>query len=300
MYENSGFPSCLGALIAAAKKVIMVSRYKQDGTPNKITLPATLNQAYFDALINNTDRFQRWYPLPNLKNVTTDKAESVYQSFDDGSKAFVHEGVRTLTGIVPGFNPNFLSVLKSGRCTDMAIYVIDKKGTLVGYTNGEENVLYPMPLNPNTIDAIWTWATDSTQSNINLSMEFNTDMKDEYIGKIDAGDLATGVNLLNLNGLVDGFVAYTSTGATSMVFKLKTNFGSVANPIVIQGLVAADFALYNVTDSAAVTVSTCTENPKGTYTLTYTSQTTSDVIRLTPTKTGFDFTPVIEKTSVVV
>ena len=110
------------------------------------------------------------------------------------------------------------------------------------------------------------------------------------------------VNLLNLDGLIDAKVKYTSTGQTSMVVKLFAVGGSVATPVAIQGLLAANFALYNVTTSAAVVVLTAVESTvtPGTYTLTYASQTISNVIRLTPTYTKYDFTDVIATTSVVV
>ena len=298
-YKNSGQPSCVGALIQAARKIILVPRYKNDGTANKITVPATLNQAYFDALINNADRSARWYPLPKFVNVEMAKAESTYETFNDGTKKLIHEGVRTFKGLLPAIQPQYLSVLKSGNCTDMAAYIVDKSGKLVGYSNGEENVLYPFPLNANTMNAVYMWATDSTGSNIDFSFEFDVDMKDEYIAQISADDL-TSVNLLDLEGLYNAVKSQTSTGQTSMVFKLYTEYGTVATPIAIEGLVAADFALYNVTDSAAVTVSTCTESPAGTYTLTYASQTLGDVIRITPSTTGIDFTDVIAATATVV
>ncbi len=297
-YKNSGQPSCVGALIQAARKIILVPRYANDGTANKISLPATLNQAYFDALINNADRSLRWYPLPKFVNVEMAKGESTYEEFSDKTKKLVAEGVRTFKGLLPAIQPQYLSVLKSGNCTDMAAYIIDKAGKLVGYTNGEENVLYPFPLNANTMNAVYMWATDTTGSNIDFSFEFDVDMKDEYIAQISGDDL-TSVNLLNLEGLYNAKKSQTSTGQTSMVFKLYTEYGTVATPIKIEGLVAGDFALYNVTDSAAVTVSTCTESPAGTYTLTYASQTVADVIRITPSTTGIDFTDVIAQTATV-
>lgn len=299
VYENSGSPDCVGSLIKASKKLIMVSRYDNTGALNKVSLPATLNSAYFNTLINE-DRDKRWYPLPKFVNVAAPKGESIFETFDNGSKQFVGEGVRTLTAIFPAINPNYLSVLKSGRCADMAVYIVDKNGALVGLTNGEENVLYPFALNPNTIDAIYQWATDTTGSNINFSMEFDPDMKDEEINKIDASAFAPGVNLLNLSGLYDAFVTYANTSATTMTFTLATNFGPVNSKVKVKGLVAADFALFNVTDSAAVTIITAAESPSGTYTLTYASQTVADVIRLTPTKAGIDFSPVVAATSAVV
>lgn len=297
-YKNSGQPSCVGALIQAARKIILVPRYANDGTANKITVPATLNQAYFDALINNADRSLRWYPLPKFVNVEMAKGESTYEEFSDKTKKLVAEGVRTFKGLLPAIQPQYLSVLKSGNCTDMAAYIIDKAGKLVGYSNGEKNVLYPFPLNANTMNAVYMWATDTTGSNIELSFEFDVDMKDEYIAQIGLSDI-TSVNLLNLEGLYNAKKSQTSTGQTSMVFKLYTEYGTVAAPIAIEGLVAGDFALYNVTDSAAVTVSTCTESPAGTYTLTYAIQTIADVIRITPSTTGIDFTDVIAATATV-
>jgi hypothetical protein len=280
----------------------MVPKFDSTGALNKITLPATLNAAYFTALINNVDRSKRWYPLPKFVNVATPKGESVYETFEDQSKKFVSEGVRTLTAVLPAFNPNYLSVLKSGRCADMAVYIVDKNGALVGLTNGEANVLYPFVLNPNTIDAIFQWATDTTGSNINFSMEFNPDMKDEEINKIDASAFAAGVNLLNLQGLYDAFVTYANTSATTMTFTLDTKFGTVNAKVKVKGLVAADFALFNQTTSTAVTILTASESTvtPGTYTLTYASQTVGNVLRLTPTRVGVDFAPVVANTSVVV
>jgi hypothetical protein len=290
----------LGALIGAARKLILVSKYSNAGNLNKVTLPATLNQAYFDALINNADRSLRWYPLPKFVNVQIPKAESVFETFEDGSKKFVHEGVRSMTALFPGVGPQYLSVLKSGRCSEMAAYIIDKNGALVGLTNDEEGVLYPFSINQGTMDAILQWATDTTGTNIAFQMEFDVDMKDEEISLIANNQLVS-VNLLNLVGLYDAKVSYTSTGQTAMVIKLYAKYGNAGQLTPIQGLLAADFALYNVTTSAAVTVATAVESTTvpGTYTLTYTSQTIGNVIRLTPTKSKIDFANVVLTTSVV-
>ena len=298
-YSNSGTPNCLGDLIGAARKLILVSRYDNTGALNKVSLPATLNQAFFDALINNTDRSKRWYPLPKFVNVTMPKEDSVFETFEDGSKKFVREGVRTFTAVLPGTGPQYLSVLKSARCSDMAVYIVDKNGALVGLTNGEPDVLYPFAINQGTMDAILQWATDTTGTNINFSMEFDIDQKDEQISLIANSQLVS-VNLLNLKGLYDAYVDYTSTGQTSMVAVLHSKYGNVGQLVGIQGLVAGDFALFNVTTATAVTILTAVEAPAGTYTLTYASQTAGNVLRLTPTKAGIDFAPVVAKTSIVV
>lgn len=299
-YNNTGLPNCIGELIKDSQKLIIVSRYNNAGTLNKVSLPQILDATYYNGLKNNGDRSLRWYPLPKHVNAEIPKEASVYETFTDGSKQFIHEGVSSFKCVYPAKQPSFLSVLKSGRCTDIAVYIVDKNGALVGLSNGEADVLYPFALNKNTVDAIYKWATASTGSNIEYMFEFDTNQKDEEIIKIDAVDMS--FNLLNLDGLVDAKVKYTSTGQTSMVVKLFAVGGSVATPVAIQGLLAANFALYNVTTAAAITVATAVESTitPGTYTLTYLSQTVANVIRLTPTYTGYDFTEVIATTSVVV
>jgi hypothetical protein len=278
----------------------MVPKYSNAGVLNKVSLPATINAAYVNALINNNDRSLRWYPLPKHVNAEISKEASVYESFNDGSKKFVHEGVSNFKCIYASTKPNFLGILKSGRCTEMACYLVDKNSALIGLTNGEENVLYPFALNANTIDAIMKWASDTTGLNIEYMFEFDTDQQDEYVNKIDSADMV-GVNLLvGYDGLVDAIKSQTSTGQTSMVFKLYAQGGSIV-PVPITGLLAADFALYNNTTAAAITVITAVETvgTPGTYTLTYASQTIGNIVKITPTLAKYDFTNVIAAVATV-
>jgi len=300
-YANTGQPSRAGALIKASRKLIMVPKYTDAGVLNKISLPATLNATFFNGLINNVDRSVRWYPLPKHVNAEVTKEASVFETFADGSKQFIHEGVSSFKCVYPSVQPSFLSILKSGRCNDMAVYIVDKSGALVGLSNGEENVLYPFALNKNTTDAIYKYATDTTGSNVEYMFEFDTDQEDAQIVKIDAGDMVS-VNLLNgFEGLIDAKNTYVSTGQTSMVVKLFAVGGSVATPVAITGLLAPAFALYNQTTSTAIVVISAVESTtiKGQYTLTYASQTIGNVVRLTPTLAKYDFTNVIANTSIV-
>jgi hypothetical protein len=300
VYKNSGQPTCKGTNLAVPRKPIMVPKYRSDGTLNKITLPETLNQAFYTALVNNVDRSQRWYPLPKFVNAEISKAESVYETNNDGSKTFVSEGVRSFTAKFPTMQPQYISVLKSGNCNEMAVYFVDKNGSLQGMSNGTENELYPFDLNANTFNAILNWATDTTATSVDFSFEFATDMLDENIRIITSGDMVS-VNLLNLEGLYDAKKTVVSTGQTSTVFKLYADSLNQAKKVAITGLTATDFAIYNVTDSAAVTILTATETVgvAGEYTLTYASQTIADVLRITPTKVGIDFTDVIAVTQIV-
>lgn len=300
VYKNSGQPTCKGTNLGIPRKAIMVPKYKSDGTLNKITLPATLNQSYFEELVNHTDRTQRWYPLPQFVNAEIAKAESVYETYNDGSKQLVHEGVRSFTAKFPNMQPQYLSVLKSGKCNEMAVYFVDNKGSLQGLSNGTTTELYPFDLNANTFNAILHWATDTTVTSVDFSFEFATDMLDENIRIVTSGSMVN-VNLLQLEGLYDATKVQVSTGQTSMVFKLSALSLEQGNPVAITGLGSDDFALYNVTTSTAVTIITCVESTtvKGQYTLTYASQTIGNVIRITPTKAKIDFADVVLATAIV-
>jgi hypothetical protein len=114
----------------------------------------------------------------------------------------------------------------------------------------------------------------------------------------------TGISLLNVAGLVDVLSTNVSCSTTVLVVKLRTKYNTP-----VKGLVIGDFydvaggaasKVYNVTDSAALALTSVVESPSGTYTLTMTvAQTVADKIRVTPVKTGFDYTAVIANTATV-
>jgi len=80
---------------------------------------------------------------------------------------------------------------------------------------------------------------------------------------------------------MDANLSQVGTGTTTgFSAKLTLDYGNAKTKLPISGLVAGDFVLYNVTDSAAVTISTCTESPDGTYAFTFTGQTNTDILRL--------------------
>ncbi len=83
----------------------------------------------------------------------------------------------------------------------------------------------------------------------------------------------------------------TAASATSIVDVVSTGFGSAASPDYVEGLLVGDFAVYNVTTSAAIAPDSITETTAGNYTIDVTTAapTTGDVIRVTITKAGYDF-----------
>ena len=87
----------------------------------------------------------------------------------------------------------------------------------------------------------------------------------------------------------------TTTTATTQEISLTWSLSGSAAIGSQEALVGFDtttfWSIYNEDTPAAVAVSTCVENPDGTYTLGFTSQTTGDVLTFSATNTApFNFT----------
>lgn len=305
-FLNTGTPNCIPAY-KIWKKFIVVALTANDGTDNYISSSDTLDASYFSAKTNHVDASKRWFPLPAMKNVESTKADNITETFNDQSVLFVQEGVRGINALLVGQGPTMVGQLKTARCSQFGVYAVDGDGSLYGYTNNTADKLYPIPVDNNTWAPVWEMPSDTTVQKIKLTFQFDANLQDEYIGQIVSNDI-TGVNLFALRGLIDVDSTVVSCSQTQLVVKLYTKYGSAFNKLPIEGLAITDFyssvggtasRLYNVTDSAAVTISAMTESPDGTYTFTYASQTVADVIRITPVKTGYDFTNVISNTATV-
>ena len=88
-------------LFEVAAIIVAVPTFDSLGVKNSIPLASVLNQAFFDALINQVDESKRWRPFPLMKNIEDVRAEATFFEFDDNSKEFVHEGSREFKGLIP-------------------------------------------------------------------------------------------------------------------------------------------------------------------------------------------------------
>jgi len=296
--QNTGTPSCK-TLMRDAEMVILVPKYGSDGSLNRIDLSDTLDQTYFDGKVNATDPLDRWYPLPRLKNPSSERGENIYVDYEDQTRDFVHQGVRPYSFLLPNQEPAYLKKLESFACGEYGFFIVDKNKALIGM--GDDPLyLRPIAVDENSFVANYIFPKATDVPTITVSFNFQIDEQDSDLRQINASEIAP-VNLLNLKGLLDVYATYSSISTTGATMKLYTSFGSALNPKVVPGLLTTDFfdvaggandKVYNVTDAAAVTIATFAENPDGTYALTWIAQTSADKIRVTPVKTGFDFSAV--------
>ena len=300
--SNTGYLNC-DPVSDVAKKLILVQYYKSDGTINEINVGSTtFNAAFFSGKINNTDTYQRWYPLPLMKNVEDVRSESRFQDFTDGSRLKVGDGQRTFTAIIPKRSSTYFGQLSSVACVEIGAYVIDKSGNLIGNGGSNAGYLRPIKIDQNTWDAIYQKATDTSISQIQLNFQWDESESDSNLRMVAASDIST--DALTLKGLVDIYGTVVSVSTTVTVIDLYSIFGTMLDIVPIEGLVTADFGasgntskIYNETDSAWVTITAAESTTvPGRYTLTYTAQSNADTLMCAVYKTGFDDTEVREVT----
>ena len=287
---NTGTPNC-APIASVIKKVILVPTYKADGTRNYIDLSVTLDEAYLTTALNAVAD-ERWFPLPTLENVTSERAESSFETAPSGRRAFIKQGTRTLTGEIWDAYPQLLGKIKASRCVDVSAYIVDYDGNLLGISNITENRLYPIKLDKQSVDANLIFATDSTKQKLSFTFAWDDSEKDEEVYMIVDGEDFT-FDALAAKGLLDIYVTYSGITTTGFVAALYTQYGSRKTLSVDSGLLIGDFSLYNNTTSSSITITSVTESPDGTYTFVIPIQTSADVLTLTPSKNGRDYTEVV-------
>lgn len=280
--KNLGLPGCKD-IVKIPKRLIFVPTYKDNGTLNYITASDAIDTAaYWNALQYATDPQARFYPLAaDIEDVEMAKSDTVYQEFKSGRKEFVRDGVRSFMGLYPSMAAPMIGKLKSKGCGSMSVFIVDNEGNLAGIEK-TAGLLYPFKLSQNTLNAIFNFATDSTVPHVVVKFEFAQDNKDELISIIPADEI--GIDLFTqFSGKQDTTIAQVGTGtATGFVIDVKTDFGPATGKIPVENLVLADFGVYNVTDSLAVTPTTVTEDTvvPGRYTFVVPTQGVADLEKI--------------------
>lgn len=299
---NTGAGGCQ-PIAKVTKKLILVPLYDSTGAANKITVGTQLTDAIVSALINQADDTKRWYPLPYLENVTNTRADSTFETAPSGVKAFIKQGIRNFSGEIWNQASEYKAQLDKVRCKGAGVYLIDSDGSIRGMVTEDSSAyLYPIKIDKQSWDVREIEATDTTLHKLMVSFDFDQKENDALLRMISASSMNADLDLLSIDGLVDVTGTNIATSQTSLIMKLVAkNSGDIANQIFVSGLVAADFTLYNETDTTSVTIISATANPSTkSYTITYASQTVSDVLTLSVSKNGYDFTQVATVVNTVV
>lgn len=267
--NNTGLVTC----IKGFKKTtgfLIVPILANDGTRNSIDLSTTIDMT---AKVQHIDPSKRFYPVNDLKDVELPTAESRFETAKDGSKFKLADGIKSFKATIYEAGSMFASKLQGVSCEKYGVYLYDIDGNLRGVKDG--NLLYPVEIGG--WDAIFMDATDDNVSKIQIQFDFDILLKISRYWILSSTDL--GVNPNDLLGLVDANITEVSSGATSTVVTITSDYGSGLDALPIVGLVTADFSGYNDTDSASVSVTVAESTTiDGQYTITYTSQTVADLV----------------------
>ena len=284
--SNTGRPGCV-PIWSVTSSLIVVPLYANDGTRNGIDLSTSV--PVWADLVNESDASKRWFPLPSFENVELPKADSLFEEANSGRMAFLRQGKRSFSGELwaEDSTPTFLGKLQKSRCVDFGIYIVDVNGNLIGAK--ESGYLYPIPVDNASWDPRFMFATDSTVQKIMLGFDFDRLFDESLMYMITVAE--AGLDFTTLEGLKDVNIlnAVGSEGSDTIVYELKLDYGTALNPIIVQGLLAADFIYQNETTATTLTPLSVVEGPNGTYTATFTNLdiNLNDVVNIAINKAGF-------------
>lgn len=296
--NNLALPDCVDVQ-KVIKKIIFVNLNSNAGTANKIDPSNSNIQSWMTALLNNTDLSLRFFPTPELKNITTDKDDPEYEKFEDGSSIYIREGIRTFKAILPNCPPMLKKKFESIRCNQVGAYLIDIEGNVIGRTQNGDAYLYPLPVNAQSMNAKSMWATDKTATNLAISFEFPTSLYDGDIRMISSANFSD-FNMLAISGLLDVTATVSAKTTTGFTLTLVTPSSTLDVPVAVQGLVASNFVgyvsgttskIYDSTTSADKTV-TVTEGNPGVYAVAFSAASSADVLKIKISKNGYDWSGV--------
>ena len=281
--SNLGMPGCIPQM-GIITRVAFMPVFKQDGTLNSIDTTLAIDSAYFDTLQYHIDPFQRLYPLPyDLENVELPKDETVYQTFNSGTKRKIKDGERHFTALLPeAGNVIIGKIEKMGCSSKVGVFLIDNKNQIIGIErNGNAGKLFPIPLADSTIDAMFSFANDSEVSATTLMFDFDKSVADEMLSLLENSEM----NYLDIRTILKGkmdlnIVEVGTSSATGFTAKITLDYGTAKTKIPVKGLLLADFNLFNTTTSLAVVPTSVTESVDGEYTFVIPSQTLTNKIRV--------------------
>ena len=291
---NSGIPNCVTGFERIVK-LFFVYQVANDGTSNGIPCTQTIDEAYLTSKLNETDSSKRWYPTGKISTITEVRNDPTTETIDNVD-LIVEKGSRTFNGFfvdTATASPTYLKFLKSAECPSIMYFGIDVNGTIVGIESiegvGLIETLQGLKIQQKSMFSRPVPATSTTVAKNELTFTLDQLVQDEDIAFISAAEITA--DLLNANGLLDVTLNDTSSSVTELVVDAKLVYGSLCSKLPFSGAdIVGDWALFNVTDALAIPISSVVENPAGTYTFTFSAQTSLDEITLTLAKDGYSAT----------
>jgi hypothetical protein len=298
-FGNTGYYQNCDSNFKVMRGLYIVPTFDSAGVRNKIEAGELIDAAFLLGKLNEADKTQRWYPVPQIEAAAGERADPTLFTNPSGAIEFVKDGVKTLKFELRRRGAEFKGQIEACECNELSFFAIDVDGRLRGLiedkTDGSPD-FFPIPIQSGSFYSKLVDATEENPEHLTVSFQWDLAVKDSLL-RIYPSSLTT-ADLLAARGLYDVFADYTDKATTGFKAALRTIYtdGDKFRPT---GLVAGDFAIYNVTTSAPVVITSADEVTPGVYEFVFAAQVSADVLRLTPTKNGFDFAAVVASTVIV-
>lgn len=298
-FGNTGYYQNCDSNFKVIRGIYIVPTFDSTGVRNKIAAGTLIDDTALAAYLNETDKSKRWYPVPQIEAATGERADPTLFTNPSGAIEFVKNGVKTFSCELRRRGAEFKGQIESCECNELSFFAIDIDGRLRGLIEDrtdQNSDLFPIPIQSGSFYSKLVDATEENPEHLKLDFQWEITVLDSLL-RIYPTNLVT-ADLLAARGLYDVFAKYSAILTTGFRATMRTIY-SVGDKFRPTGLLAADFALYNKTTSAPVVITTVTEVTPGVYDFVIPAQASADVLRLTPTKTGFDFAAVVEATVLI-
>lgn len=247
--------------------------------------------ATVNTFINAADARDRLYPVTDIEDVENIREDPIFKEYNSGKKGFVRDGFKNYQGFIPNAPRELVDQLNENRCQNFGAWGLDDSNQL-GYKKGTDNTKgQPINILSSSFFAKYIEATYTDEPGIFVAFQWSKNVKDSEIGVIPASELDYTAD--DLEGLIDGQATFTGESTSGVTATItETAYGGT-----IEGLLLADFAAEEISPVPGLVVITAvTETSAGVYDIEYVA-VSADVIRITITKTGFDFSSVSDGTN---
>ena len=254
--------------------VVLVPMVANDNTPNCIDLSVTLDQAFWDAFLNDPDLSKRGFPIRDIKNADSPIPTAQTREFSGGEVEQLGLNSRIVNSLLNNGTNEYLGKIESfPNCGRWGVLYWDDCPRLKGNAKKTKGFLYPVEISKNTFLALLDWARKGANSqDINLTWNHTAFEKDSNHGFIT--DNTFGFDLLGTEGVtgVDIVDLLADAATDEITFKAETCFGDQADLNGVPVFASGDFTI--TIDLVAATIDTFVNNNDGTYSIT----TVEDII----------------------
>ena len=266
-----GRPGCV-QLQKQTVRLAWMHKYDAQGVRNFIdTSGGVFNAAFWNTYLTNADASKRLYLTSVLENVTHPVTERQTQEFESGKEIETRPEYLGFEGfaVEKDATSELYGEYKRNKCADLVFFHIDKNGNFIGdATDWASDKLYGIPVQSGTFNLGRMLATDSETNMIRIGFKYDPNFDDAKMNGIGSGFMADQILSIPAVTRVNGVV--TAPTIANFVITLNNIFVQGLGFDPIEGLVAANFDLFEDDGTTPVAIASVVEGADGVYTVTAT------------------------------